>query len=136
VAALRRFEAPDPRWPDGAAREVVDLAVLLEKVVETLEGMAREAGEVLDGNGSGIADGEPRNKEGTFMALALRLRKLREKVLRERVGVDKPGVAAPRLDGGGGVAVDTEGKKRVLPPQMGYFRNPRFWLDQIWDQVE
>lgn len=115
----------------------MDLPVTLERVVEKLESMAREAGEVVVSNGSGIADEGPLGEEGTFMALALGLRGLREKVLRERAGVDKPGVATPGIDGVGGVSVgDTEGERMVLAPQKGYFSNPRFWLDQIWDRVE
>ncbi|KAH6853168.1 hypothetical protein B0I37DRAFT_332998 [Chaetomium sp. MPI-CAGE-AT-0009] len=118
VAALRRFETiPDPRGHAAG----MDLVGLLDAFAEKLEGMAREAGEV------GFVAGQ-----GTFTRLALGFRGLRERVLRERAGPDGGGV-------GGGVAQavgDAEGEGAVLAPQKGYFRNPRFWLDQIWSRVD
>lgn len=138
---LHRFEAPDARWPDGAAREVVDLSVLLDTLVERLEEMAREAGEVVSVSGpvSGVPDEGLRGvgEEGSFMKLALGLRGFRERVLRERAELGKPRSPATGLDGGGGVDIGgVEGDGMVLAPQKGYFRNPRFWLNQIWDRVE
>ncbi|KAH6651343.1 hypothetical protein F5144DRAFT_639250 [Chaetomium tenue] len=131
ITALHRFEAPDVRWPDGAAREVVDLVVLLDEVVGRLEVMAREAGEVVSGGVGGVAD------EGTFIKLVLGLRGFRERVLRERTGRGKAGGAGAGRDGSDGADVGgTQEEGMVLAPQKGYFRNSRFWLDQIWDRVD
>ncbi|EAQ93831.1 hypothetical protein CHGG_02066 [Chaetomium globosum CBS 148.51] len=101
----------------------------LDEVVGRLEGMAREAGEVVSGGvgACGVAD------EEMFMKLVLGLRGFRERVVGERAGRGRAGGAAAGRDGGEGVAVgDVEEERMVLAPQKGYFRNPRFWLDQIW----
>lgn len=95
--------------------------------------MAREAGEVVSGGvgACGVAD------EETFMKLVLGLRGFRERVVGERAGRGRAGGAAAGRDGGEGVAVgDVEEERMVLAPQKGYFRNPRFWLDQIWDRAD
>lgn len=110
---------PDPRWDTAAVRTVVDLPVLLDAVGKKLEVAARDAEEdklLPEEEGAGV-----------FTRLLGGVRAFREVVVREREagsGSESRSVDGSRDDGVQGVS--------VLPPQKGYFVNPRFWLDQFF----
>ena len=108
---------PDPRWNPVVVRGAVDLPVLLGALGGRLEAAGREIGEGLGGGGEG----------GGFMRLAGGVRGLRERVLRGRE-LDAAGAGA-------GVGMP-EGEGIVRGAQKGFFRNPRFWLNQFFTEID
>ncbi|KAK4039757.1 hypothetical protein C8A01DRAFT_16337 [Parachaetomium inaequale] len=137
LAALHRFETlrvPDPRWTAAAVRGVVDLPVLLGGLVGRLEAAGREVGEGPGGGGGGAGS-------GGFMGLAGGVRRLRERVLRERVLRERVlreregGEMGGAVGAGAGVGIP-EGEGIVMGAQKGFFRNPRFWLNHFFTEID
>lgn len=125
IVALHRLDTPptqhavpDPRWDAAAVRTVVDLPVLLDAVGKKLEKAARDAEEDKLPAEEGV---------GVFTRLLGGVRAFREVVVRGREAGS--GSEGRSMDGSRDDGVEGMG---VLPPQKGYFVNPRFWLDQFF----
>ncbi|KAB5583594.1 hypothetical protein GE09DRAFT_305542 [Coniochaeta sp. 2T2.1] len=109
VAVLHHLHLlQDPGWNLTAIRAVVDLSNLLHHILEKLDQAARKTGR-QDGN-------------NVFMLLAQGLRKFGSGIEGNRTSPDKRQPSATSAD-----------TSASLAPQKGYFRNPRFWMENYFD---
>jgi hypothetical protein len=100
----------DPGWDLSALRAIVDLPVLLNHMTEKLEETAREKGED--------------DYDGVFIQLAQGVQRF------------SSGIEGSKAQSGQGAPGEVSAKTTAnLAPQKGYFRNPRFWLENYFDQA-
>ena len=123
VVILHHLDAvQDPSWDLSAVRGVVDLPIMLDQLTGKLKRAAAESGE--------------QNPGDVFTQLATGIHKFRAGMRvahdRDEGNEDFEMDLEAQAEDSNGINRNTTGSVTQTGPQRGHFRNPRFWLDQIF----